>query len=60
MASHRSKEGYVRVCTEIPKEINDIFIEYEKRTARHINKSIVMKNALLDECEKVKKELEEM
>jgi hypothetical protein len=58
MTTHFCKKDYVRVCTEIPKETNDLFIEYEKVTMRKVNKSKIMYAALESEAKKVKEELE--
>lgn len=57
MKGHRAKEGNVRVCTEVSRDVNKVFDEYERVTSRKVNKSLVMKKALLAEYEKVKEEL---
>ena len=56
---HRGQcpEGFVRVCTQIKVEINDVFKEYEERTNRKVNKSRIMLKALEEEAEKIKLEL---
>jgi hypothetical protein len=56
--SSRCKEGYIRVCTEIPNEMNNLFIELENLTMRKVNKSKIMYYALELESIKVKEELE--
>ena len=50
MATHRAKEGYVRVCTDIKKETNDVFIALEEKTNLKVNKSKLMSKVLDDEA----------
>jgi hypothetical protein len=56
----RTKTGFVRVCCEIPEEINKIFKEYEQLTHKKPVKSSIMESALFAEAEKLKKEIENM
>lgn len=56
----RTKQGYVRVCGEIPQSVNDIFLEYERKTNRKINKSKIIVTALENEAIKVQKELQNL
>jgi hypothetical protein len=54
------KEGYVRLCCEIPREVNAVYAKYEELTGRKVIKARIMQDALKSSMSSLIKEMEEI